>query len=670
VSCSNPSGDSSTTFPADVTNFNAVPGNEQATLTWTNPTDAGFDHVEITFTPAVGAITQPVTVTAQSRTITGLANDTEYTFTVTAVNAAGNKSAGVTADPVTPNGDLVNDITPPAEVTGLNAEADDGWVTLTWTDPADSDFAHVEITFTPAGGAQPLTVVKGVQSRTVSGLTNDTEYTFTVKTVDTTGNESTGANTTATPIAPPPEPDVLTSLTDIAAYLAAAESGTDAEHPVPLAVNLDLFKKFPFGPVAERTNWEMLLEAIQTQTPSKYVSLDLTACTMDSNVETEGAFDPETSNTYHVSLSKGESLVTSLTLPDAATSIINNDSNKPSALVHFTSLKTVKGNAVTTIGDSAFYNCTVLETAEFPKAETIDDYAFYHCTKLKTGSFPQVTEIGDSTFYNCTVLETANFPKAETIGYQAFYNCIFLEMANFPKAETIGNSAFYHCDGLKTANFPKAETIGYQAFVYCTKLEMADFPEATSIGDSAFYQCEALEIANFPLVTEIGNGAFVYCTKLEMADFSSVISIPDSFLRNYTSLKTAIFTAAETIGDYAFGGCTALETVSLPAATTIGDYAFSLTGTTKALTVTLGAVPPELGDRIFSGVTGGTKSVTVKVPDNTAWSNIISAYNGANTTNDNWGNAFRGGGWDGDTYLTGTVNENISLTIEVQGGTP
>jgi hypothetical protein len=34
-----------------------------------------------------------------------------------------------------------------------------------------------------------------------------------------------------------------------------------------------------------------------------------------------------------------------------------------------------------------------------------------------------------------------------------------------------------------------------------------------------------------------------------------------------------------------------------------------------------------------------------------------------NTTADNWGNAFRGKGWDGTDYLTGTVNSDINLTI-------
>jgi hypothetical protein len=64
----------------------------------------------------------------------------------------------------------------------------------------------------------------------------------------------------------------------------------------------------------------------------------------------------------------------------------------------------------------------------------------------------------------------------------------------------------------------------------------------------------------------------------------------------------------------------------------------------------------------YGGETG-KKSVTVKVPDNTTWDNIISAYNDNNTTANNWGNAFRGGGWN-EGYLGYTVNSYLNLTIE------
>jgi hypothetical protein len=49
--------------------------------------------------------------------------------------------------------------------------------------------------------SQPISVAKGTQTKTITGLTNGTTYTFTVKAVDTVGNESGGVSESATPLA-------------------------------------------------------------------------------------------------------------------------------------------------------------------------------------------------------------------------------------------------------------------------------------------------------------------------------------------------------------------------------------------------------------------------------------------------------------------------------------
>ena len=90
------------------------------------------------------------------------------------------------------------DGTAPGEVSALVASSANGQIVLSWTDPTDGDFDHVEITWSP-GGATVQTIASGVQSYTATGLTNGTLYTFTVKTVDSTGNVSTGTIITYTP---------------------------------------------------------------------------------------------------------------------------------------------------------------------------------------------------------------------------------------------------------------------------------------------------------------------------------------------------------------------------------------------------------------------------------------------------------------------------------------
>jgi hypothetical protein len=183
-----------TTPPAEVTDLSATNGDTESVLAWTDPVDADFDHVVITWD---NGGTDPVSVAKgeETYTATSLANGTLYTFTVKAVDAAGNKSTGVTAT-ATPV--AVPDETAPAEVGSLTATPGDGKVDLSWTEPTDEDFAKVVITW----GSTPVEVTKGTTSYEVTSLTNGTPYTFTVKTVDATGNVSDGATATATPVAP------------------------------------------------------------------------------------------------------------------------------------------------------------------------------------------------------------------------------------------------------------------------------------------------------------------------------------------------------------------------------------------------------------------------------------------------------------------------------------
>jgi hypothetical protein len=92
------------------------------------------------------------------------------------------------------------DTTPPAKVTALTATPGNAQVSLTWTDPTDSDFIGVEISISPAINRSPFTVDKGVETKEITSLTNGTAYTFTVKTKDDMGNKSSGVSDTATPI--------------------------------------------------------------------------------------------------------------------------------------------------------------------------------------------------------------------------------------------------------------------------------------------------------------------------------------------------------------------------------------------------------------------------------------------------------------------------------------
>ena len=111
------------------------------------------------------------------------------------------------------------DTTAPAEVTNLQAEALAGAIRLTWQDPADEDLWGIEITSQQdivSRSVAPLPknailVAKGEQSRKISNLTVGQSYTFTVKTIDNSGNKSAGTSTaTVTPKAGEPMSVTLT----------------------------------------------------------------------------------------------------------------------------------------------------------------------------------------------------------------------------------------------------------------------------------------------------------------------------------------------------------------------------------------------------------------------------------------------------------------------------
>ena len=106
------------------------------------------------------------------------------------------------------------DETAPAAVTKLVATATDSRVLLTWTDAADSDVYGYEVSYSgtapinrvvlPALNSTSMMVAQGAGGCYVSGLKNGTKYTFTVKTVDTSGNRSKGVSAKATPKASAP----------------------------------------------------------------------------------------------------------------------------------------------------------------------------------------------------------------------------------------------------------------------------------------------------------------------------------------------------------------------------------------------------------------------------------------------------------------------------------
>ncbi|MDF2656803.1 MAG: rane protein [Bacillota bacterium] len=135
-------------------------------------------------------------VTGRSVTITGLEADEEYTFTVEAKDAAGNWSNDGPSVTVTlPESD--DDTEAPAwskDAALTVSRSSSGLVTLIWPDAEDDNsIASYKIY---KDGELVKTVNGDVNSINISGLEEDKEYTFKVKSIDEAGNVSTSLSKT------------------------------------------------------------------------------------------------------------------------------------------------------------------------------------------------------------------------------------------------------------------------------------------------------------------------------------------------------------------------------------------------------------------------------------------------------------------------------------------
>ena len=176
------------------------------------------------------------------------------------------------------------------------------------------------------------------------------------------------------------------------------------------------------------------------------------------------------------------------------------------------------GSGVTSIGNSAFYNCCSLTYVTIPSTVTsIGNSAFYYCYSLASITIPSdVTSIENSTFNYCYSLVYVTIPSTVTsIGDYAFATCYSLTSVAIPKDVTsINNYAFYNCSSLTYVTIPSTVTsIGNNTFLNCYSLAYVTIPNTvTSIGSNAFSGCYCPASITIPsTVTSIGNGAFVNC---------------------------------------------------------------------------------------------------------------------------------------------------------------
>ncbi len=265
---------------------------------------------------------------------------------------------------------------------------------------------------------------------------------------------------------------------------------------------------------------------------------------------------------------------------------------------------TFNGN-ITSIGESAFYDCPGLTIVTIPDSVTsIGDYAFESCPGLTSVTIGNgVTNIGALAFSSCSGLTSINIPGSVTsIGVRAFERCPGLESITVDEGNPVYHSSG-NCmietesktliAGCKNSVIPddgSVTSIDYDAFSGCTGLKNITIPDSvTSIGVGAFENCTGLTSVTIPdSITSIGSFAFYDCSGL------TSITIHGSVTR---------------IGDFAFSGCTGLTSISIPGSVTrIGDHAFERCPGLTSITIPDSVT--RIGSSAFNGCTG-LESITV-----------------------------------------------------------
>ena len=269
---------------------------------------------------------------------------------------------------------------------------------------------------------------------------------------------------------------------------------------------------------------------------------------------------------------------------------------------------TYEGEAysVTSIGESAFFDCSSLTAITLPEGVTsIGNYAFSNCTNLTAITLPEsLTSIGHWAFDGCTSLTAITLPESVTsIGINAFDGCSSLASITLPEGvKGIGSNTFSGCLSLTAITLPEGvKSIGSYAFFACRSLTDITLPESlTSIGLSAFQDCRSLTSINIPEgVKNIGERAFEGCSSL------TAVTIPEG---------------VTSIGGEAFYGCTSLTAITLPeGVTSIGNYAFSGCSSLTAITLPENSQLTSIGEYAFSGCSSLT---AVHISNIEAWCKI------------------------------------------------
>ena len=248
------------------------------------------------------------------------------------------------------------------------------------------------------------------------------------------------------------------------------------------------------------------------------------------------------------------------------------------------------GNGVTSIGESAFYNCTGLTgTLTIPYSVTsIGSKAFYGCSGLASvKNFQSVTSIGSDAFYGCSELSSVYYsgdiaqwcgitfgnPKSNPLYYAHnlyWYNSLVTNLAiTYPVTE-IKPYAFYGATCLTSVTISRWTTnIGESAFGGCSGLVDMTIPFVGSSADAT--EASASTLFGYLFGTTSYTGSTIvwqyYRDESPSVSYEEGYYIPNG-------LRSVTVTGGNLLWG-AFYGCSMLTSVTIGnSVTSIGVVAF------------------------------------------------------------------------------------------------
>ena len=250
-------GGGSLTYSA-VRNVKSAATNEKIILAWQNP-EQNYYGVKIAMTPAAGNLAEPQTCTKETNTftVTDLNANTEYTFTFTSLDSNQQETSektSITIKTAQKSAEDSGDTTPPEDVTGFSVEVEDLVATLKWKVSKSEDVFGYFISYeeeklksttidtsrsalTESMPKNTVFVSPETKKYSIS-VKSSRSYTFTVKTVDTSGNESSGVKSEKITIAENVGP-ALGSRTESLNYIF----GTDSVAQITLTISREQWDK-------------------------------------------------------------------------------------------------------------------------------------------------------------------------------------------------------------------------------------------------------------------------------------------------------------------------------------------------------------------------------------------------------------------------------------------